>query len=123
MYSQHFPIGPRIKEERLKHHLTQEQLAELSNVPTTYISRVESSPDYNITLHRLINICNALNITMAQLFNDDYHDERYNKLPVAAQKLIQIIFELNSTELNKVSVALIPAIKEIIRLTNPQRSR
>ena len=60
---------------------------------------------------------------MAQLFNDDYHDERYNELPVAAQKLIQIIFELNSTELNKVSVALIPAIKEIIRLTNPQRSR
>lgn len=62
-------LGKRIREERKKLNLTQEQLAELVNVSTTYIGFVERG-ERTITLAKLVNIANALGVSVDYLLCD-----------------------------------------------------
>lgn len=62
-------IGNRIKKARRDQGMTQEMLSELINVTPTHISRIEngsSSP----SLQTLVDICNALDITIDDLMQD-----------------------------------------------------
>lgn len=55
-------LGKRIKEERLKKDMTQEQLAESIDVSGVYISHIECG-SAKPSLDTLIKICNALGTT------------------------------------------------------------
>ena len=60
-------LGLRIRELRKQHHLTQEQLAEMSDISTDFVSRVERG--LNIpSLERINAIAMALNITLSEFF-------------------------------------------------------
>ena len=62
-------IGKRIKKNRLNQGMTQEILAEKVNISIPHISRIEngsSSP----SLQTLVDICNALDITIDNLMQD-----------------------------------------------------
>lgn len=64
-------IGRQIKKNRLRAHMTQEILAEQISVTPPYISRIEtgsSSP----SLQTLVDICNALDITIDDLMQDSF---------------------------------------------------
>ena len=88
MYSENFEIGRRIKEEREEKRITQEQLAELSDLSPNYISKMENGTYTNIGSKHLIDICNALNITMSDLFQDNLNEQqRVSELPLNIQKL------------------------------------
>lgn len=59
-------LGKRIREERKKHNLTQEQLAELLGVSTTYIGYVERG-ERSLTLPKLTQLAALLEVTIDEL--------------------------------------------------------
>ena len=61
-------LGLKIRIERQKRKLTQEKLAELSNLNRNFIGMIERG-ETNITVKNLENIANALNIDIRELFN------------------------------------------------------
>lgn len=100
-------IGKRIKEERKKKGLTQEELVEQMGVSVAYLSKVETGK-IHINLERLSQICAILNITEGQILNGTSHySERYlntefhlllKKCSAKQQKLAYKILEFILTE-------------------------
>ena len=62
-------IGKRIKEERVKQNLSQQYLAELSELSPTYVSHIERGKT-KLSLPSLISIANALYVPVDQLLMD-----------------------------------------------------
>lgn len=62
-------LGNRIRTERKHCHLTQEQLAELVNVSTTYIGLVERG-ERSVTLNKLSAIATTLHVSIDYLMQD-----------------------------------------------------
>lgn len=60
-------FGERIKEERLKQKLSQEQLASKAGVHRTYIGMIERA-EKNITLETIEKIAKALNSSIFDIF-------------------------------------------------------
>lgn len=63
-------LGDRIKFFRKARGLTQEQLAENSNLHRTYIGACERG-EKNVTIVSLSVICNQLGVTLREFFNDE----------------------------------------------------
>lgn len=59
-------FGRRIREERIKKGLSQEELAELANVHRTYIGMIERA-EKNITLSNMEKLAKALGIDLRDL--------------------------------------------------------
>ena len=60
-----------IKYFRLKANMTQEQLAEKSDLSVSYIKQIESGKEFkNITFNTFSKIAKALNIDVKELFNE-----------------------------------------------------
>lgn len=64
-------MGNRIREERLKLNLTQEQLAENVHVSSAYIGQIERG-ERSVSLDVLLEIVNALGVTVDYLLADSY---------------------------------------------------
>jgi transcriptional regulator with XRE-family HTH domain len=62
-------IGTKVRENRLKLQLSQEKLAELTNLHRTYIGMIERA-EKNITISTLENITRALGIKLKDLFHE-----------------------------------------------------
>lgn len=65
-----FDIGQRIHELRTNRRLSQEQLALRSNITPTYLGLIERNLK-NPTLKVIEQLCNALNISLADFFISD----------------------------------------------------
>lgn len=65
-------IGQRIKEIRTDKKLTQEYLAETTGVNVSHISNIETNK-VKVSLTLLVGICNALDVTMDYLLENEYH--------------------------------------------------
>ena len=65
----YYSIGKKIKEYRVKNHLTQEQLAESLNISVKYVSRIENG-NGGVKLETLINAMNLLGIVPNVAFSD-----------------------------------------------------
>ena len=63
-----FKFGNKVREERLKRNLSQEEFAEKIGIHRTYIGMIEKA-EKNITLINIEKIANALSITLSDLFN------------------------------------------------------
>lgn len=59
-------FGRKVREERLKKQLSQEQLAELADVHRTYIGMIERG-EKNITLENIEKISSALGLKIKDL--------------------------------------------------------
>ena len=60
-----------IKYFRLKSNMTQEQLAEKSDLSVSYIKQIESGKEFkNTTFNTFSKIAKALNIDVKELFNE-----------------------------------------------------
>ncbi len=62
-------FGQKIRQERLKQNLSQEELAEKANVHRTYIGMIERA-EKNITLINIEKIANALGVSISDLFRE-----------------------------------------------------
>ncbi|MCL1788046.1 MAG: helix-turn-helix domain-containing protein, partial [Defluviitaleaceae bacterium] len=71
-------LGMRIREERRKQNLTQEQLADKVCVTYSYIGQVERG-QRGISLETLINVSNCLGVTVDSLLTSyiDNEDEYF----------------------------------------------
>lgn len=80
-------IGKKIKEVRLEKKLTQEYIADIVDVNTSHISNIENNR-VKVSLSTLVQICNALNITVDYILAEEY------KQPSSAIEQ-EILHELN----------------------------
>lgn len=60
-------FGQKIREERLKQHISQEELADRAGVHRTYIGMIERA-EKNITLSNIEKIAKALKVSIKELF-------------------------------------------------------
>lgn len=63
-------LGQRIREERTKYRLTQEQLAEVAEVNQSYVGQVERG-EKNPSLETLVSIANSLGVTVDYLLQEE----------------------------------------------------
>lgn len=63
-------FGKKIKEARLKRHITQEQLAEATKTSYKYIQRIEGKTPPDIRLTTMERIAAALKIKISKLIDD-----------------------------------------------------
>lgn len=62
-------FGKRVREQRLKLGMSQEELAARAGVHRTYIGMLERA-EKNITLENIVKVCKALGLTMSEFFKD-----------------------------------------------------
>lgn len=79
-------IGQRIKTIRSEKHLTQEYLARVTEVNVSHISNIETNK-VKVSLTLLVGICNALDVTMDYLLENEYH----NPTSVTEKELVNTI--------------------------------
>lgn len=68
-------IGKRIRELRLKNHMTQEQLAEAVDVDLSYISKIENNHVNNISLSLGCRLASVLNVTVSYLVGESTENQ------------------------------------------------
>ena len=113
---EHFDIGTQIRRLRTKKGLTQEKFAELSGLSVNFISKLERGQMANISITNIIKICNAMNISISELVNDD-PTQALMGFPKSTLTLIQLLKDINPPDLDKLSTDLIPLIREFRSLS------
>lgn len=63
-------VGQRLRQIRTNKHISQEKLASLAGLHRTYIGSVERG-ERNITIIKLSEICECLNMSLTEFFSDD----------------------------------------------------
>ncbi len=70
---QYLLFSNNVKNIRRKKNLTQEELAELSDLSISYVKQIESCKGFkNLTLTTMLKISKALDTTISNLFNSNY---------------------------------------------------
>ena len=62
-------LGEKIKKERIHNRLTQEMLAEMADITSSYVGQIERG-ERKVTLSKLVRIANVLNISIDYLLSD-----------------------------------------------------
>ena len=62
-------LGKRIRDERLRLNMTQEQLSEKINVTASYLGAVERG-EKSMTLEKLIDLINVFDVSMDYMLSD-----------------------------------------------------
>lgn len=62
-------FGKKVREERKKRGLSQEEFADRANVHRTYIGMIERG-EKNITLENIEKVAKALNLKLSDFFQD-----------------------------------------------------
>ena len=98
-------IGKKIKEYRVKNHLTQEQLAGSLNISVKYVSRIENG-NGGVKLETLINAMNLLglvpNVAFSDLIkNDDLKLQLFLSSKISELSKEKVEFLLNFIDLLK----------------------
>ncbi len=93
-------LGKRIAFLRKKRGLTQEKLAELIGYSTNHIAKLELAGT-NPSFELLVNLANALNIELKELFNfDEYQSTKYIKkefeklLHSSEEKKLKLLYKI-----------------------------
>lgn len=66
-------ISQKIKEIRISKGITQEYVADVADVNTSHISNIENNR-VKVSLSTLVQICNALDVTVDYILADEYND-------------------------------------------------
>lgn len=73
LLKQYLIFSNNIKRIRKEKNLTQEKLAEISDLSISYVKQIESTKDYkNLTLTTMLKISKALEVSINELFKDNY---------------------------------------------------
>ena len=109
-------LGEEISRRRREQKLTQEDLAELSDLSVNFISRV----DQNISIQKLDSIAKALNTTTPDIINNAYRAKKIkpekihdNNTPVFMKKVINELRKLPEPKAERVCKSLITLLKEM----------
>lgn len=93
-------FGARLKEIRTSKKLSQEQLAEIVNMESRQISRIETGSSFT-TIENLSKIANALNVDISSLFCVEHKKDKNSLkkevieyIDSANQEQIELIYKL-----------------------------
>ena len=96
-------FGARLKEIRISRNLNQEQLAEMVNMESRQISRIETGASFT-TIENLYKIAKALDIDISKLFYIEHKKDKKalineinNYISRANQEQIELIHKLIQT--------------------------
>lgn len=92
-------LGERIREERLRLHLTQAQLAEAINISDTYMGAIERG-ERSLTLDTLVRLANRLGVTVDYLMADSVSDSDSNIMEQFKQIMDQQPMERKQMAIN-----------------------
>jgi len=87
-------LGHRIREERTKYRLTQEQLAEIAEVNESYIGQVERG-EKNPSLETVVSLAKSLGVTVDYLLQEEVNVEPNSLI----NELISITKDKDSDEI------------------------
>lgn len=102
-------IGKRVREARKQQHISQAELAELTDLSVSYISHIETAYK-RASLSALLRIANSLGITMDELLNGN---QLYN--PTEYQTDIDLIMADCSCTEKRFIFELVSAAKSMLR--------
>lgn len=87
-------IGQRIRNYRLDHKISQEELAEKCGLHATYIGQIERG-EKNATIESISKIASGLSVPMSTLFEklDSCSNDNKPNYPLSAYELVQSVPE------------------------------
>lgn len=105
-------IGKRIREERISQNLSQQTLAEISNISPTNISHIERGAT-KLSLPTLVSIANALAVSADFLLCDSLveADKTY------IDEINELLLDCNPNEL-KIIIDIMKSVKITLRRYN-----
>lgn len=108
-------LGHNISRERKQQNMTQEQLAEFSNLTVNYLSKIERGIAKKVSAESLYRIAKALNVSMESLFFEEKSvtEQSFKKGPY--QK--QLDNYLSSLEVDK-SELICKHLLQIFKITS-----
>ncbi|PEG80134.1 MULTISPECIES: helix-turn-helix domain-containing protein [unclassified Lactobacillus] len=112
-------LGEEISRRRREQKLTQEDLAELSDLSVNFISRLERTKDQNISIQKLDSIARALNTSTPDIINNAYSakniklENHVNNTPIFIQKVTNELRKLPDDQAERVCKSLIVLLKEM----------
>ena len=112
-------LGEEISRRRREQKLTQEDLAELSDLSVNFISRLERTKDQNISIQKLDSIARALNTNTPDIINNAYSvanvkpESHVNNTPIFIQKVTNELRKLPDDQAERVCKSLIVLLKEM----------
>lgn len=62
-------LGEKIKKERIRNRYTQETLAEMAEITSSYVGQIERG-ERKVTLAKLVRIANVLDVSVDYLLSD-----------------------------------------------------
>lgn len=102
-------IGLRVKEVRKQSHITQAELAEMTNLSISYISHIETSQK-RASLESLVRIADALGVTVDELLNGNQLNN-----PTEYQTDIDLVMADCTQPEKRLMYEIIQATKAILR--------
>ena len=103
-------IGVRIKNVRLAKGLTQEKLAELSNISPQHVSHVENGGT-KLSLPCLVTVCNALDVTADKMLMDSIPQSEIH----LAGEVARVFSECSANEMY-LMLSVAESLKKALRL-------
>ncbi len=114
-----YDLGNRIRKRRKELNLTQEDLAELSDLSVNFLSQLERTNNQNISIQKLDSIAQALNTTIEELISTSSNN---NNDPVGKEndryflnKLITELRKLPNKKAENISKYLLFIIRDLTR--------
>ncbi len=114
-----YDLGNRIRKRRKELNLTQEDLAELSDLSVNFLSQLERTNNQNISIQKLDSIAQALNTTIEELISTSSNN---NNDPVSKEndryflnKLITELRKLPNKKAENISKYLLFIIRDLTR--------
>lgn len=105
-------IGKRIREERISQNLSQQTLAEISNISPTNISHIERGAT-KLSLPTLVSIANALAVSADFLLCDSLVEA--DKIYI--DEINELLLDCNQNEL-KIIIDIMKSVKITLRHYN-----
>jgi len=98
-------LGARIREQRKKKKITQEQLAEMLGIDQKHMSRIELGKSYP-SLDRLIKIAETLEVPLPSLF-EFMHMQEERELLKQINEMVRLLGESDQRRVFKIVKAFL----------------
>lgn len=105
-------LGYRIRKKRLQQKMTQETLAELTDLSIPHVSHIETGKT-KVSLESLVKIANALHTTVDELLFDSFVESR----PIVQNEIAEIITDCSNDEVKDLCIIL-KYMKDFLRQKN-----
>ena len=102
-------IGDNLRQLRRQQGITQEQLADLSDLSLNFISKIERKQKQNISIKTLMALASALNVEPSDLFKGSKGPAGHRRQHV--DLLSRQLYKLPEDEAERLSIAFLQVVK------------